>query len=220
MNQATRRLIEAACIIFLLISNSACTTVAPNYGCFPTDDGELIYFDAKRGKEILRHEKVEASRFRPECQPPDRDYNGHWGIPVDGLQVSIRLERVCFAVGEPIPIALFIRNVSKKVQSYDHLVPDKNLIIELRKNGEIISPRKESNKRSFEGKVTRLVQQSHRQYIIAHTQRKFTYQLLDQYDLSSPGHYAVRFGRSVLNREDEAGTNVMSGWAQFDISTN
>jgi hypothetical protein len=47
----------------------------------------------------------------PEFLPASLDFKGHWGTPVDGLQVSLRFRRSEFLKGEEMPGVLIIRNL-------------------------------------------------------------------------------------------------------------
>src|ERR1035438_8320956 len=57
-------------------------------------------------------EQTEAAKGRPESRPAELDPEGHWGTVTAGVQLSIRLSKNFFALGQPIEATVTLRNVT------------------------------------------------------------------------------------------------------------
>lgn len=203
---------------FLAILCLSCRSPILIRCCFPTDDGLLMYFDDQRKEFVPDPAKIQEMRNRPECRPAEKDPEGHWGLPQNGFQMSVRLPRNSFVAGDAIPAEMFVRNVSGRELSYAVLVPDKNLKIELRRGEEFVLSKGQSSRAdSFAGRLTDVVKDSSPRLLISGTQHQFTFRLSDLYDLTTPGHYTVRVGRLIPGIGVGISQECMSEWAEFEI---
>ena len=83
---------------------------------FLTDENKLFCYMG-RERLIPVNRIVEAQKAK-ECRPADQDPEGHWGSPMHGCQLSLRLEKLTYTNGEPVMLTMLFRNVSGKPLTY------------------------------------------------------------------------------------------------------
>jgi hypothetical protein len=156
----------------------------------------------------------------PEQLPAWRDTNGHWGAPVDRLQLSVRFHRREFLPGEPVHAMVVLRNlaVSPRVALFRQYLKS-----EARKNFAFVL-RNGTNTMSWSWTDPKL-SEWHRgsgyfggQTMEAHSQVTFFVRLDQIFDLSRPGEYWVQARWSDRDNSGQAKTNVVSGTATYVMS--
>jgi hypothetical protein len=56
---------------------------------------------------------LEAAATSIECQPAEKDADGHWGNKIAGLQLSVRFRKSVYQSGEPVYATIVYRNTRK-----------------------------------------------------------------------------------------------------------
>lgn len=83
---------------------------------FVTDDGH-IYF--KKGfLKYLDPQKFEAAKKFRESLPAKDFPEGNWGLPVEGIQVSLRFNKSSYTNGELIDTIVLVRNTTNEYFLY------------------------------------------------------------------------------------------------------
>ncbi len=204
--------------LVLFCSSIGCKSTTNHSPLYVTDDGGTTFFDSKTEQFGFKPEKIEEARNLPECQPSERDPDGHWGIPVEGFQMSIRLKDYDCFLGELISGRVFVRNISRGVLQYAVPIPDQFMIIEMKKEGIQLKSRDSvSTEDSFLSRVTKTIKGGHVRTLRPFSQHEFEIQLTDFYDLSMPGRYSVRVGRRIPDSHANVNRECMSAWAEFEI---
>jgi hypothetical protein len=147
--------------------------IPPNI--FLTDDGKVFWY--KPGQRFVAVSAIEAAKKLPESRPVDQDPEGNWGAATNGFQLSLRLEKRKFTVGNPIVVTTLVRNISTNTQSY--LGPVMIHVLKGGKTVQRISPIME-------------ITVSPEVSLFPQTQRK-NEETLDQiFKLSEPGEYVLQ----------------------------
>ena len=184
-------LVAMALAAMSLTASAQVTNVIPA-GLFLTDDSTL--FTYKSGQRLVAASAIEQARKAPECRPSDQDAEGHWGQPAAGFQLSLRLDKLQFAAGEPVEATLLIRNVSTSPLQYTrtsirgHPSPIGVLVT---KNGAPVKLKTDDG--IFD------VISSGPATILPSTQHKYRVPLHKFYDLSEPGAYMLQAADGTPN---------------------
>jgi hypothetical protein len=172
-------------ILLLLISSSVASRADETNKLFLTDDGFL---------RINRAKKVEEAKKSRESLPAEQFTEGNWGATTNGIQLSLRLEKASFTVGEPITAIMLLRNTTNNVQKYrvasvfgsdgpiDFIVADSNgalkpISVEPK---DIISSRQLA--------------------LAPTTQHKYEERLDSRFNLKTPGFYTVSARFAIADR--------------------
>lgn len=154
-----------------------------------------------------------AAEFTRELLPAEEDPTGGWGRATSCIQMSIRVYKTNFAVGEPVPVVILWRNVGVvplffPVSSEENYPFDVCVSLE----GKAVQP-KLPRLRALEGLGTggdpTLVQ--------PRTQWRETLRLDQIFDLSKRGNYEVSAGRALRPARQLPFTKAQSGTARFRI---
>ncbi len=165
-------------------------------------------------------DQIQQAKKAEESRPAAVDPEGHWGGIVEGFQLSIRFSKDTFTNSEPIIASILLRNVSDKPNKYFVFLPKDNEMKfnvfmgnkQLQKNDEI------TDQMTFQEKLRHVNNGSRSMPVLpVGVQRRFTVKLNDSYNLSSNGQYTIQVGRSVPYTKQKGETNVISGFASFNI---
>ena len=143
---------------------------------FLTEDGDGMLMSG-----FVSLESFQRDLQSPECRPAASDPEGHWGDVVEGFQVGIRITNTVCRIGEPIIATVIVRNVSEQrldLTIFSGLQDDFIFAA--------ISPTKE---RLQEKREPRYPLGSKGVQFPKGTQRKFSINLTERFDLLSPGTY-------------------------------
>jgi hypothetical protein len=176
-------------------------------------------------------EQIEAARSAPECRPADNDSDGHWGMPWEGIQLSIRLQKKVFTNGEPIMASITLRNVSDRVRYFwiSKPRPEIDTKMVLLRGQERLSIRNDAQPGlSFQQRLkTVWVGKFYQEQLMPGTQRQFLRNLSEMFDLTVLGSYsahAEQWEVVALERLPErpgylkgVSTNLMSGTVVFQV---
>jgi hypothetical protein len=64
----------------------------------------------------VKPQNIEEARTQRECLPAELFPEGNWGVPQDGLQLSIRFEKQSYLSGEPVLATILLRNITNRTQ--------------------------------------------------------------------------------------------------------
>ena len=175
-------------------------------------------------------EEIQAARSAPECRPADNDSDGHWGTPWKGIQLSIRLPKKVFSIGEPVVACITLRNVGDTVRYFwvSTPQPERDTEVVILRGMERL-PRADAPKpgQSFQQRLRYIWSGSHHQeHLMPGTQRQFLRNLGEMFDLTAAGSYSAHAEREVVALErvpDRPGylrgsnTNLVSDTVIFQV---
>jgi hypothetical protein len=167
-----------------LVPKTAITNSIPA-NLFLTDNDFLFGFDSS-GKRSVRVESITAAGKSLESRPAGQDPEGHWRLPSNGFQLSLRFDKLAFTNGEPVIATVLLRNVTntpiKFLRLYISHQPSPISIMVFR--GEKQVPlRKDYVFQDASGTEITIYPQ---------TQRKYRVKLNDYYELTSSGEFIVQ----------------------------
>ena len=176
---------------------------------FLTDDDE-IFLRASQGlgAEMIPRKKLVEALKALECRPADSDPGGHWGFVVEGCQLSLRLVRTNFFVGEPIQATILLRNVGTNTIHCDWPLDDLTAVTWLRT---------ESNQRSQQGYPDPRPGSRWGRAIRPRTQRQFSLGLARMLPTDLPGTFVVSVRTRVDKTSGHGWVEVSSGEATIKI---
>ena len=213
------RLLASLFLVAALISNVAITQAASTADVFVTDDG-TIKTDSS-GRAIFQNWQLEAASKAKESRPAHLDPEGNWGEPSSGMQMSIRLEKSTYKVGEPVNATIIVRNLDQKSREYRVFYPDERgfglSLFAQGRAGPVLSKIDSRATNEF-GKVSRLpITKVGHFWLSPATQQKHEVRLDRIYDLTRPSSYMVSASRDILD-PDTGGTSLISTkFAAFEI---
>ncbi len=209
----------AACI---LCSNENVVAQTPNSGSL---DPEIYRTMDITGDPEVEHPYVMSWFYHralqtpmPEEGPAGKDMAGNWGPSTNGFQMSVRLNRRQFMLGEPVVATIVLRNAESNPKStwlrgrpdhaFDYIVQrGTNLLTWVRTGSSVPREAQSGGEASQVNSVG----------IPPHAQMVILVQLQKLLDLQDLGDYSVqvRFRERLLNGEETA--RVVSGTARFEI---
>ena len=159
----------------------------------------------------------------PEILPAEQDTNGNWGLPTDGMQLSVRFRQTDFLSGQMVPAYIILRNLSNtKRQWWRNALPDNGYLFILTHGTNTINwvrPQSHpSNDRYFSGSAT---EADPYKYVAEPKTQSLTIVYLNRfYDLGQPGLYSLQVQIQVPTLDGKETTNVLSGTATFTIKNS
>ena len=186
---------------------------------FVTDDG-MISTDST-GKAVLKDWQLEAARKAKESRAAHLDPEGNWGEPSAGMQMSIRLEKPTYKVGEGIVAVIIMRNLDQKPREYRVLWPlELGFGLSLFVSGRPTPlPTMAEARATDEGmrRMARSVYKGHTFGLSPGTQKKFEVSLSAIYDLTLPGSYLVTASREINDPKTGGKSLISTKFAAFEI---
>ncbi len=172
--------------LYTLIATGEETTNSIPQNLFLTDDGH-VFWHKPSGETVVAKQKIKEAQGSAESRPADQDPEGHWGKVTDGLQLSIRIEKKTYAVGEHLVAILLLRNISDKPLKYLRLYISNqpspiNVLAE--KDQKPFQP-KDTTEPVSVGAVTYLT-------VLPNTQHRYLVELDKYYDLGQIGEYSFK----------------------------
>jgi hypothetical protein len=164
---------------------------------------------------------IARAKLAPESRPATEDSEGHWGPPTEGFQLSIRLPKSAFSNGEPITARILLRNISSNACTYVVRLPkDPQHTIFLSSGGKRLKRRDEPKPGAgFRERINALESGSEGINVLPPgTQREFSADLTNVFDLNQPGEYLVSTKRWVTKLGKPDLTEISSGTATFRLT--
>ncbi len=187
---------------------------------FFINKGESWTFEGPSGIWV-NPEKIREAQQARECQPAEEDPGGNWGTARGGYQLSLRLEKQIFALGEAINTTVIFRNVSNQDQNLPGPVGiprfDTELVLTKEKGEPVRSVEEEALEglSSFERRLRKIVSSPKWSIIVPRTQVKEQARIDQLFRLSAPQTYRVQ-----VRYRAHVGTEVVtvsSGTASFKV---
>ncbi len=186
---------------------------------FVTDDG-MISTDPS-GKAVLQNWQLEAARKAKESRPAHLDPEGNWGEPSAGMQMSIRLEKPTYKVGEPVNATIILRNLDQKPREFRVLWPLElgfGLSLFVSSQPAPLPTMAEARATDeFMRRMARSVYKGHTFGLSPGTQKKFEVSLSAIYDLARPGSYQIMASREIDDPETGGKSLISTKSASFEI---
>lgn len=186
---------------------------------FLTDDG-MISTDSS-GNAVFQNWQLEAARKAKESRPAHLDPEGNWGEPSAGMQMSIRLEKSSYKVGEPVEAIIIMRNLDQKPREYRLLWPlELGFGLSLFVSGRSTPlPTMAEARATDEGmkRMARSVYKGHTFGLSPGTQKKFEVPLSAIYDLTRPGSYQIMASRDIPDPDTGGKSLISTKAASFEI---
>ena len=186
---------------------------------FVTDDGET---SADPGTKLaLENLRLQKARTAKESRPAHLDPEGNWGEPSSWMQLSIRLEKPTYKVGESVNATIIVRNLDQKPREYMVLLPlDLGFGLSLFASGKpepvpTKSEARESN--AFGKRLSRLITGGRSFGLSPKEQRKHEMCLNWFYDLTQPGSYQIMALREIDDPDTGGKSLISTKSAAFEI---
>ena len=183
------------------------------------DECSVFYYNEPDRRSIaLYPATVPDGGILPESRPAASDPEGNWGKPEAGFQMSARLAKTEYTVGESVSVMTYLRNVSGKSLVFKKMVPNFWLELTLLRGAV-----RQKTKREMEEDanpalrgIQQIIQAVWKYELLPRTQHREDHLLNEVYDLTTPGEYSVRVGQRISPLE-QATAKPTSGWARFTI---
>ena len=157
----------------------------------------------------------------PECLSADLDTNGNWGVPTDGMQLSVRLRRSQYLQGEPVVAIVILRNLSHQSRAsgqkrdvredFEYTLSCGTNIWTWSASNSVVEPRVPPILMQTEGRM------GFRYVFAPRSQRASQVVLSELFDLNQLGHYALHVTRQEPLISKSGFTNIVSGEATFSV---
>lgn len=190
------------------------------FGCLPicaqTNSIRYLTDDGSEGRLLLPSiENYEARRASllelPLARSAEDDPAGNWGWPAEGMQLSFRLEKYSYEIGESITALVLLRNLSDEPVSWrgtKGAEEDYPFII-LGEDGRLISRRRAD---PFAQDVSgRSIQ------VATNGQNAYWIKLDLAYNLTNSGRYRVTASRRVPHKDKAGGVELRSSEATLTL---
>lgn len=197
--------------LLLILIQFSCFSAAAQNGVarFLTEDGS-------DGRVMLpsfedRDDRLKALLQLPIAFPAEEDSKGNWGMPLEGMQLSFRLEKYSYEVGEPIKALILLRNLSLQDASWRGTrgtEEDYTFFIS-QTNGSMVSRRKAN---PFVTDVS-----GHSIDVASRSQNAYWIDLDIAYDLTVPGTYQIYLARKVPRRIESGAVELRSSSATLTL---
>jgi hypothetical protein len=178
-------------------------------------------------KEYMSYvfEKIGQKQSVSEIMPADQDTNGNWGIPTDGMQVSVRFHQAEFFKGDLVPAYMILRNLGLSPrQWWRNGFPDCGYQFTLRRGTNVLTwMRPQQKPLSAQERLERGIQDPDLHFdpcdfTAAPKTEDLTILYLNRFfDLSQPGRYSIQVQIDIPRSDGKGETNVVSGTAKFEI---
>jgi hypothetical protein len=155
-----------------------------------------------------------------ETLPSEQDTNGNWGMPTDGMQLSVRFHQQQFTSGLMVPAYIILRNLGTTNRTWvRNALPDNGYKFVLRNGTNILTwLRPQSVPPPHTYMIDTGSEEDPYTYIAeTHTQGLTIVYLNRFFDLSQPGTYSLQVEIPVPVANGEGTTNVVSGIATFEV---
>ena len=205
--------------VVLIVLGIAFSAVAQTNRFFITDESKSHYRE-----EVGRFtpEQIARAQQAKDSRPADQDPEGNWGPVTEGFQLSIRFQKNTFTNEEPITAGVIMRNLTDGMLTipcnYYGARPDTRFVLFRGKDpvyGKYdIRPGATFAERLGASRVGTGVGWPSP----PGTQRKWLIDLRRLYDLKD-GRYVIIADRDLLALDNSRGTNILSGKAEFSISS-
>jgi hypothetical protein len=180
---------------------------------FLTDDGRLIWY--RKGEPVVAASRIAEALRSPESRPSDQDAQGHWGTPIAGVQLSLRLEKQEYFAGEPVNAIILIRNVSELPVHYLRAMIQERpspIDVSVAREGRALEPKN--------GTVLTVISATP-VTLLPRTQHKYSVRLDAIFDLAKAGSYIVQAayhnGYGIHSAHETNETRILSGKIQILI---
>jgi hypothetical protein len=167
---------------------------------------------------------VRAQRHKPipEILPAAQDTSGNWGMPTDGMQLSVRFRKHEFLRGETVPALIILRNLGTTTRSWwRNSLPDLSYQFTVYRGTNVFTWA-----RPQKGKPSRLTMQSggngnmtdpYHSSISPHMEEFTGVDINHFFDLSQLGKYSLQVQIQVPTSDGKDKTNIISGVASFQV---
>jgi hypothetical protein len=220
------RLTFVLCLIFDITIVQGCAAAKTNsHEYFLTDDGDTVVFT--NGVLTVRPEKLEQARKAQDSRPASEDSQGHWGKIVQSCQISLRISKKSFAVGEPIPVVVLFRNVNPaslsdppeilSAQSFDIPlgIPQYGTqLLVTTSQGQPVSLRNAKEPRNFQERL-QMLERPRWLSLLPGMQRRYFLELRTLFELTKGNTYTIQV--SHTNRTFETPAVVNSAKVTIEI---
>jgi len=155
-----------------------------------------------------------------ETLPSEQDTNGNWGMPTDGMQLSVRFHQQQFTSGLMVPAYIILRNLGTTNRTWvRNALPDNGYKFVLRNGTNILTwLRPQSVPPPHTYMIDTGSEEDPYTYIAeTHTQGLTIVYLNRFFDLSQPGTYSLQVEIPVPVANGGGTTNVVSGIATFEM---
>ena len=191
----------------------------PTLEVFVTDDGGTSADLAT--KTALDNWKLQKARTAKESRPAHLDPEGNWGEPSSGMQMSIRLDKSSYKVGELVNATIIMRNLEQKPKEYLVLLPfDLGFGLSLFVSGKPMPVPTKAEARepnAFGKRLSKLVMGGHSFGLSPREQRKHELCLNWFYDLAQPGSYQIMASRDIDDPDSGGKSLISTKSAAFEI---
>lgn len=208
MNKSTMsascRYADVSVFIFCLyvLTFSASTGTQSAYTQFREDPGFNLH---------TPEETVERAQRAHELLPAELDIGGNWGSAVEGLQMSVRMEKQSFARGEPVMAIVLLRNTTDERKTWHGVFgSERDFQYAVMDDRGFPIPRRDAD-RPYSGS-------SKSDSLEPRTQRRYRVDLGAMFDLKAAGGFSVSLNRSVWQAGVAEMRSMTSGAAFFQIT--
>ena len=195
-------------------------TFAKEYPYFIDQDG-YGYLTTTNGERIVDPAYIEKAKRALDSRPAAQDPEGNWGAVVDGLQVSIRLDKKTYDTNEPIVATIIMRNVSENERVFDISRGLPCYITIIDPQGRKLERSDWYPKNTFQGSVQRLVKQVVHKDVYPGMQVKLQLDLRKFFNLTNSGQYTVSTKMAMYKSDlKSAMEDVSSGSTSIAITNS
>lgn len=107
MKEIVLKILTTISVLLATYANSQST----NDIYLPVNARRTSYQTEKQIEDLNRLNRASAIESG-ECNSAELDPNGHWGLVVAGFQLSLRCKTNVFIIGEPVSVAVILRNTT------------------------------------------------------------------------------------------------------------
>jgi hypothetical protein len=150
-------------------------------------------------------------KLAEESRPAGLDLEGNWGLPVEGVQLSMRLERTVYEVGEPIGVTFLIRNVSDQRVVFSQTYPENDFKLIATQGRSLAPPTPRAAEPQPGSVVGRILPHSRQRELQPWQQIKYVMRLTDVYELNAVGEYVIYAKRLIPKLKGTGVSEVRSG---------
>ena len=167
---------------------------------------------------LFKEERAVDCALPGETLDAQADPNGNWGFPNEGIQLSVRFEKVEFRVGEPIVASIIVRNVHDTLRMSGTTTPDQTEFVLTDEKGRR-APRKDlaAPDAPFAERLRGTSPRAFGGPLPVGRQLKYKLILSDTFNLTAPGTYELRAIKNIPKLDESGYGQVMSGSARFQV---